>query len=285
MTENAIQIENLTKVYPKFTLQNLNLTLPTGCILGLIGENGAGKSTAIHLMLKLLERDSGKVELLGTDIDAPEFISRRNDIGVVLDEVGFPAQLNARQLDRIFSDTYARWDSERFFTLLRQFSVADDKPFQAFSRGMKMKTGIAAALAHGAKLLILDEATNGLDPVAREEVLEILTDFTRDETHSVLISSHIVSDLEKLCDYIAFLHKGKLLLCEEKDALLEKYALLTLSEADYAALDPGAVLRVMRVHGVVRVLALREGLPDGMAIDRTGIEDIMLLLTKGEKVQ
>lgn len=115
MTENAIQIENLTKAYPKFKLQNLNLTLPTGCILGLIGENGAGKSTTIRLLLKLLERDSGKVELLGTDIDTPEFISRRNDIGVVLDEVGFPAQLNARQLDRIFSDTYARWDSERFF--------------------------------------------------------------------------------------------------------------------------------------------------------------------------
>lgn len=284
MTENAIQIENLTKVYPKFTLQNLNLTLPTGCILGLIGENGAGKSTAIHLMLKLLERDSGKVELLGTDIDAPEFISRRNDIGVVLDEVGFPAQLNARQLDRIFSDAYARWDSERFFTLLRQFSVADDKPFQAFSRGMKMKTGIAAALAHGAKLLILDEATNGLDPVAREEVLEILTDFTRDETHSVLISSHIVSDLEKLCDYIAFLHQGKLLLCEEKDRLLENYGVLQCTEEMLAALPKEAIIGQKVGKYGAEVLLRREFKPNGAQLLPCSIEDLFVYMVKEETV-
>lgn len=282
MTENAIQIENLTKVYPKFTLQNLNLTLPTGCILGLIGENGAGKSTAIHLMLKLLERDSGKVELLGTDIDAPEFISRRNDIGVVLDEVGFPAQLNARQLDRIFSDTYAHWDSERFFALLRQFSVADDKPFHAFSRGMKMKTGIAAALAHGAKLLILDEATNGLDPVAREEVLEILTDFTRDETHSVLISSHIVSDLEKLCDYIAFLHQGKLLLCEEKDRLLENYGVLQCTEEMLAALPKKAIIGQKVGKYGAEVLLRREFAPSGAQLLPCSIEDLFVYMVKEE---
>ncbi len=258
--------------------------MPTGCILGLIGENGAGKSTAIHLMLKLLERDSGKVELLGTDIDAPEFISRRNDIGVVLDEVGFPAQLNARQLDRIFSDTYTRWDSERFFTLLRQFSVADDKPFQAFSRGMKMKTGIAAALAHGAKLLILDEATNGLDPVAREEVLEILTDFTRDETHSVLISSHIVSDLEKLCDYIAFLHRGKLLLCEEKDRLLENYGVLQCTEEMLAALPKEAIIGQKVGKYGAEVLLRREFKPNGTELLPCSIEDLFVYMVKEETV-
>ena len=282
MTENAIQIENLTKAYPKFKLQNLNLTLPTGCILGLIGENGAGKSTTIRLLLKLLERDSGKVELLGTDIDAPEFISRCNDIGVVLDEVGFPAQLNARQLDRIFSDTYARWDSERFFSLLRQFGVPDDKPFQSYSRGMKMKAGIASALAHDAKLLILDEATSGLDPVAREEVLEILTDFTRDETHSILISSHIVSDLEKLCDYIAFLHKGKLLLFEEKDRLLESYGVLQCTEQTLDALPKEAVVGKKVGKYGAEVLLRREFAPRGAQLLPCNIEDLFVYMVKEE---
>ena len=205
---NALEIKDLSKSFGTFSLQNLTLTVPMGTALGLIGENGAGKSTTISLILGQLRRDSGEIRILGQDTDG-DSVSVREDIGVVFDESCFPDGLNARQVDKVERCIYKNWDSGAFYEHIRRFDLPETKPFKEYSRGMKMKLGIAAALSHNSKLLILDEATSGLDPVVRDEVVELFSDFTRDEEHSVLISSHIVSDLEKLCDYIAFLHQGR----------------------------------------------------------------------------
>ena len=221
---NAIEIKGLEKHYPGFDLK-LDLTLPEGYILGLIGENGAGKSTTIKAILGMLRPDAGSITVLGRD-NRQNFAPVREEIGVVLDEAGFPECLTARQLGKVMAGIYRSWDWAAYDGLLKKLELPEGKEFKDFSRGMKMKQAIAVALSHHPRLLVLDEATSGLDPVVRDEVVEIFSDFTREADHSVLISSHIVSDLEKLCDTVAFLQKGRLLLCEEKDALREDYGRL-----------------------------------------------------------
>lgn len=193
---NALEIRDLCKSYPGFSLQNLNLTLPQGCIMGLIGENGAGKSTTIKLILEMVRRDSGSIRIFGKD-NTENISLIKEDIGVVLDEVGFPECLTVKQIGNIMKNTYRNWDSVAYKKYVRELALPENKEFKEFSRGMKMKLGIAVALSHHPKLLILDEATSGLDPVVRDEVLDIFSEFTRDESHSILMSSHIVSDLEK----------------------------------------------------------------------------------------
>ena len=222
---NAIELSHVTKHFPGFTLQDLSLTVPSGTICGLVGENGAGKSTTIRLLMGALRPDSGTCTVLGADSAAPEFLSLKEDIGVVLDEAYFPESLNALQVGGVMAKTYRRWDGKQYQNYLTRFGLPEKKPFKDFSRGMKMKLAIAVALSHSPRLLVLDEATAGLDPIVRDEVLEIFNEFTREEDHSILISSHILSDLEKLCDYIAFLHQGRLLFCDEKDRLLEEYGI------------------------------------------------------------
>ncbi len=183
---NAVELKQVSKRYPGFRLENLTLALPGGCILGLIGENGAGKSTTIRLLLGLAQRDTGSIKLLGRDINDDLRLSKE-DIGVVLDNVGIPSCLNARQVGKVMAGTYARWNQAQYEGYLRQLAIPENKAFKDFSRGMQMKLGIAIALSHDAKLLILDEATSGLDPVVRDEVVEMFRQFTQDENHSVLI--------------------------------------------------------------------------------------------------
>ena len=226
---NAVEVNDLCKEYRDFTLDNISFNLPSGCIMGLVGENGAGKSTTIKLILNIIKRNKGTVKLFGRD-NLDNFVEIAEDLGVVLDEVGFSEKLNAVQVGKIMRNTYKKWDQKVYEEYLDRFSLPLKKKFKDYSKGMKMKLGIAVALSHDPKLLILDEATSGLDPVVRDELMDIITEFTRDEGHSVLMSSHIVSDLEKLCDYITFLHKGELLLCEEKDRLLEQYGFLQTTE-------------------------------------------------------
>lgn len=281
---NAIEIRNVCKRYDGFALENVSFSLPRGCILGLVGENGAGKSTLIRMMLGVCRPDSGEIITLGETAgrDAA-FTAVKQNIGVVLDEACLPDELNAVQVGRMMAAFYRNWDQAAFDGYVNRFSLPAGKQVKAYSRGMKMKLALAAALSHGAELLILDEATGGLDPVVRDEILDILNEFTREEKRSILISSHIVSDLEKICDYIVFLSKGRVLLMEEKDAIAEKYALLTLGEAEYAQLDASCVVRAMRQRGAVRVLAWRNRL-GGLPYERATIEDVMLMLEKGESV-
>lgn len=273
---NALEIRDLRKDRGAFSLEGISLTLPSGCIMGLIGENGAGKTTTIKLVLDMLCRDGGTVSILGKESSQ---ISRE-DIGVVLDEVGLPACLDARQVDKIMDKAYKRWSSDAFFANLKRLNVPENREFNKLSRGMKMKLGIACALSHGAKLLILDEATSGLDPVVRDEVTDILLDFTRQEDHSVLISSHIVSDLEKICDYIAFLHRGKLMLCEEKDRLYEQYGIIHCDEKTLAEIGSEAVIgKRVSAYGVEAIVR-RDKVPAGIGIAPVGIEELFVFMVK-----
>lgn len=276
---NAIEIKDLCKNYPGFSLDHVNLTLPCGCIMGLVGENGAGKSTTIRLILDMIARDSGTITLLGKD-NRENIRLLKEDIGVVLDEVGIPACLNPKQVGKIMANTFRNWEQAVYDSLLEKLAVPPEKPFKDFSRGMKMKLGIAIALSHRPKLLILDEATSGLDPVVRDEVLDLFSEFTREESHAVLISSHIVSDLEKICDYIAFLHKGRLLLCEEKDALKEKYGILRCSREQLSALPPEAVIGRKETAYGVEAIAARDAVPAGLSLSPIDIEELFIFMVK-----
>lgn len=278
---NVIEIEGLSKSYPGFQLQNINLTLPSGCILGLIGENGAGKSTTIKLILDMVKKDKGTVSILGSD--NPEDIHHlKEEIGVVLDEVGLPSCLNVKQVGRMMKGIFRNWDQQAYERYLHKFSLPDNKQFKDFSRGMKMKLGLAVALSHHAKLLILDEATSGLDPVVRDEILDIFCEFTRDESHAILISSHIVSDLEKICDYVAFLHKGKLLLWEEKDRLKEQYAIVYCTLEQLGEIPADAIIGTKSNSYGVQAIVNKQAIPDGVEQRPIDIEQLFIFMAKEE---
>ena len=283
MESNAIEIRGLCKRYKGFSLDDLNLDLPYGCVLGLVGENGAGKSTTIRLIMDALERDGGTVSVLGADNQSKEFLDLKEDIGVVLDETFVPEVINAKQMGKIMAGTYKNWDQAVYDGWIRRFELPLDKKFKDYSRGMTMKLGIAAALSHHPRLLLLDEATGGLDPMVREELLEVFADFAAEEGHAVLLSSHIVSDLERICDYIAFLHKGRLVLCEEKDLLLDKYGILKCSREQLANIPEEAIHgRRVGTYGV-EALVEREFMPRDAVVDRASLEDIILYMVKGEQ--
>ena len=273
---NALEIRGLTKHFADFTLDNLNLILPGGCILGLIGENGAGKSTTIRLILGMLRADSGTVTILGQDSRETPVLTKQ-DIGVVLDEVGIPECMTPKQVGKVMANVFLRWNAETYQGLLARFSLPENKKFKEFSKGMKMKLGLAVALSHEAKLLILDEATGGLDPVVRDEVVDMLAEFTRDETHAILISSHIVSDLEKLCDYVAFLHKGKLLLCEEKDLLLSEYGILHCKPEELP--EEGILHKKHNAYGV-EALVRRDAVKPETALSPISMEELFVFMSK-----
>ena len=279
---NTIEIKGITKHYKSFTLDHVSLTLPGGCSMGLIGENGAGKSTIIRLLLGLSQPDEGSITLLG--FEGKERRLAKDDIGFVLDTLGLNEAYKIKHINSIMKCAYKNWNSEEFFSLTQKLGVPDNKRISKMSQGMRMKLGIAIALSHDAKLLILDEATNGLDPVVRDEVTDIFYDFIKDEEHSILISSHIVSDLEKLCDYIAFIHKGKLLLCEEKDRLYETYGLLHCTLEQLALLDEKAVIGKRVTHYGADVVIRREKAPKGTKLLPADIETLFIFMVKeGDK--
>lgn len=276
---NAIEIKNLTKKFKGFTLDNVSISLPTGCIMGLIGENGAGKSTVIKSILGIIHPDGGEINIFGKEPTA----EMKNDIGVVLDEIGIPMQFNIKNVDSIMKNVFTNWNSDVFYDYIKKFNLPDKKAFKTFSKGMKMKLGIAVALSHDAKLLILDEPTSGLDPLVRDEIIDIFNDFTRDETHSILISSHIVSDLEKICDYITFIHNGKITLCEEKDILLEKYGFINTSEEVLAGLDKSAVKGKKSHKFGTEAVIVRDKVPSSFDVKPVTIEELFVYMSKEEK--
>lgn len=279
---NALTISDVTKTYPGFKLDHVSFTVPEGTIVGLIGENGAGKSTIINASMGLIAKDEGRIVVLGDEALAN---ATKEQIGVVFDGSNFPEMLTPRAIGHIMANIYQHWDDALFEQLLAQFGLPQKK-LKQFSKGMKMKFAIAVALSHHPKLLVLDEATSGLDPVVRDDILDMLLDFVQEEDHSVLVSSHITSDLEKIADYIVFLHEGRVAFMEPKDELLEQYGILQCSDAQHAALDPADCLRSRRMDYEWQVLvadreAAARKYPKAMVTPAT-IDEIMLLYVKGE---
>lgn len=281
--ECAIQTAGLTKDYGGFALQDVDLTVPGGTIMGLIGENGAGKSTLIKCLLGIIKPTAGKVELLG-GLPAAQALG---EVGYVPDECPFADALKVGQVGGFLSGMFPDWDKELFEEYLRKFELPADRKVKELSRGMKMKLTIAAALAHRPRLLILDEATSGLDPVVRDEILDEFMAFVSDEDHAVLISSHITSDLEKLCDYVTYLHKGKVTVSGEKDELLDTYGKVSCSKAELDAI-PSELLVGKREgeYGCQALVSDREALKrvlPNVAVETASLEDIMIYTTKGEQ--
>lgn len=280
---NAIEVQGLTKKYPDFTLDHITFTVPKGCIMGLIGENGAGKTTTLKGILNLIRRDGGAVRLLGKDPQRQE-CAAKEEIGVVFEESGFHDTLNTKDVSKIMRRIFRRWDETLFQKYLTRYELPQEKPFKEYSRGMRMKLSIAAAMAHHPKLLILDEATSGLDPVVRSEILDDFLEFIQEEDHTILLSSHITEDLEKVADYITFLHKGKLVFSSEKDALLEQYGILHCGAEDARKIDAADVVgRRINAFGcdfLVRDKALCRRKYRSFAIDQATLEEIMLFYLK-----
>lgn len=277
----AIEVSNLSKSFGDFRLGKLDLRLPKGCIMGLVGENGAGKTTLLKLIINVLKRDDGDIRVLGHDNRSAEFTRLKEDIGVVLNEACLPGYLSAGELDRVMQLTFSNWDDAYYRQMLADFELPAKKLIKDFSCGMKMKLAIAAALAHHPRLLVLDEPTSGLDPMTRDTILNRLNDFTREPQNSIIISSHIVSDLEKICDYITFLHKGELMFCEEKDRLLEDYAILKLSTADFLDIPPEAVISKRIESYGVEALVLKDQINRAIPVEHSTLEDIIIFWAKG----
>ncbi len=276
---NAVEVKELTKKFKGFTLDHVSFSLPAGCIMGLVGENGAGKSTTLKLLLNMIQKDSGRITILGKD----EKNIDKNEIGVVFDECRFHESFTAKDINQVLKSIFQRWNEQQFFDYLNRFEVPSNKKLKEFSRGMKMKISIAAAVSHDAKLLLLDEPTSTLDPVVRDEMLDIFYDFISDEHHSIIISSHIVSDLEKVCDYIAFMHKGKMILCEEKDRLLQECRLAQMSEAEFSAIDKDEIIGSRKTPFGITAVIRKTAAAQIRNTQPINLEDLFVYMIRGEE--
>lgn len=283
--KESIRVTNLCKDYGTFQLDNVSFTLPQGCIMGLIGENGAGKSTTLRLILNLIRKDSGKVTIFGLDAEK-EALKIKQQIGVVFDENFFHDVLRAKDLPAILRPVYLNWDDRLYDSLCSRFHLPCEKKFKEYSRGMKMKLSIAAALAHHPRLLILDEATSGLDPVVRNEILDLFLEFIQDERNSILLSSHITSDLERIADYITFIHQGKIFASEPKDDLLLSHRILRCGAERFASIDRSRIVGFRKsrvgVEALVKVEPSQPHAYEGCVLDPATLEDIMLFSIKGD---
>lgn len=275
----AIELTNLCKQYSKFQLKDVSFSLPMGYVMGFIGENGAGKTTVMKSMLHLVHPDSGQILLLGQDA-SKENADLKQKIGVVLDTANFPQSFHTSDVNQMLKRIYTNWDSDLYWKYIERFQLPEKKKFKEFSMGMKKKLAVAAALSHHPTLLILDEVTAGLDPMVREEILDVFREFVSDGEHAVLISSHIISDLEKICDYVTFLHQGKLLFSMERDILLDTYCMVQCSAEAAKHLPAEAICGKRDTPYHIELLCKREMLPSSVQAEPVGIEDIMIFLTK-----
>ena len=285
--ENAIEVCGLCKTYPNFSLDHVSFTVPRGCIMGFIGENGAGKSTTIKALMNLIHRDAGVVEIFGMALDEHEN-EIKEKIGVVFDECCFHDNLTPYDISKILGNIYQNWDWKLYEQYLTQFGLAKKKKIKEFSRGMKMKLGIAAALAHKPDLLLLDEATSGLDPIVREEILDIFLDFIQDENHAILISSHITSDLDKIADYLTFIHQGKIVFSAGRDELLDSMGIVKCGSEDLDRMTPAQVIRYRKNRFGCEVMIKDKALfsannPDAV-VDPVTTESVMLFYSRGEEL-
>ena len=277
--ENAIEIKDLTKRYDGFTLDHICFQVPKGSIMGFIGQNGAGKTTTINSILGIIKKDEGTIKVLGLDNEKQEN-EMKNQIAAVFDELPFAEDLNAKQLSRILCGVFKDWDNGQFQRYLDHFQLPSKKKFSKFSKGMKMKLQIASALSHNAKLLIMDEATTGLDPIVRNEFLDLFLEFIQEENHSILMSSHITSDLEKIADYVTFIDRGKILITGMKDEILDNHGVIKCSKSDFAQIDPNdyVAARITDFGAEVMVSDRRLAAKNygGLVLDKTTLEEIML---------
>ena len=285
--ENAIEIKNLSKTYQDFRLQELNLSIPAGTVMGLIGANGAGKSTLINSLLGLQKSDYQSIHILGMDLKTQEK-EIKEEIGVIFDVTHYNLEFTPVFIGKVLSKIYKNWDMATYKNYLEKFHLPINKKLKKYSKGMKMKLEFAIALSHSPKLLILDEATSGLDPIFRDEVLDIIREYTEDENHTVLLSSHITSDLDKIADYIAFIHEGRLLFVKTYDEIQENYGIINCGKEVFETLSTEDIISYRKEAYGYKVMIqnkqqLRKIFRD-LEIENTSIEDLMLFYVKGEKL-
>lgn len=287
--EHILELIGVSKAYTKsnFALDDVSFALPYGAVMGFVGANGAGKTTTIGCILNTIRKDGGAIRLFGREM-RDEDTAMREDIGVVYDGNNFPLYLDAVKLEDIMQGVYQQWDHKVFTGYLERFGLEPKQKIETYSRGMRMKLAIAVALSHHPKLLILDEATGGLDPLMRDEVLDVFLEFVQEENHSILLSSHITSDLEKIADYITFIHEGRVILTASKNELAYQYAVLRLGKEQFEKMDSQDILAYRKRDYQIDVLvadgASAERKYPQVIVDRVSIEEIMLLLVKGERV-
>ena len=285
----ALKLNNVTKTYKNsdFSLKKVSFSLPSGSVMGFVGENGAGKTTTIGWILQTLFKDSGTIQILGREMTDAN-VEIRENIGVVYDGDNFPGYLSAEQLSNIMNGIFKQWDDKLFQNYINSFHLSKKQKIKTYSKGMTMKLALAVALSHHPKLLILDEATSGLDPVMRDEILDVLLEFVGDEDHSILLSSHITSDLEKIADYITFIHNGKIILTETKDNLIYNYGILRCKEKQVELIEPEDIIvyrkRDYQTDILVSNMSIAERKYPGVIIDHVTIDEIMLMLVKGNEI-
>lgn len=277
--ENCIEVNNISRSYPQFNLKNVSFNVPCGSVVGFIGENGAGKSTTIKAILGLLKKGEGTITVLGENADELSAATKEK-IGVVFDGLTFPENLTVKQLDKVMSGIYKTWDSGKFFGFMSKFELPFDKKFKSFSRGMVMRLSIAAAMSHDTQLLVLDEPTSGLDPVMRSEILDIFLEFMQDETHSILISTHITSDLDHIADYICFIHKGEIVFTEERNEMMERHRILKCTDEQLAMIDKKDIIGLRKGRFQNEVLTCAADKYPDIPADAPTIEEIMVYYVK-----
>lgn len=276
-----LELKKVCKHYDAFDLKDVSFDLPQGTVTGLVGENGAGKSTIIKSIIDAVHPNSGEIFFKGKNIKALSKTERQK-IGIVLDDTGLPLELNIKTLNKVLSKIYSTWDTNKFKCYVKKFGLPEQQLIKTFSKGMKMQLALAVAFSYDNEILILDEPTSGLDPVVRDDIISMLYDYIQDGDKSVLISSHITSDLEKLCDYIVYLHKGEVVMDEEKDEILQKYAVYGIEKKLLTELDKKAVVKIMHRDYGVDVLAIKNLMPESFEYRPVKLEDIMLFYSKGE---
>jgi len=283
---DAITINNLTKNYKDFALNKISFSVPMGSIVGFVGENGAGKTTTIKAILDLIQVNEGEIKVLGADAkNLPKEIKAQ--IGVVFDGSNLHDNLTAKNINQVMKNIYFNWEETVFFDYIKKFQLPDKKIIKEYSRGMKMKLSIAIALSHHSKLLILDEATSGLDPMVRDEILDIFLEFIQDEEHTIFISSHIISDIEKIADYVTFIHQGNIVFSESKDELIYQHGVIRCKKEEVAGIDHSYIVGIRENSFGAEVMIhnkeeFQKHFHDYM-IDKTSIEEIMLFISRGKE--
>ena len=278
-----LSIRDLKKHYENFDIENVSFDIPKGAVVGLIGENGAGKSTVIKCILGAVHPDGGQILFDGKEI-RETCRKDRQKIAFVFDDTGLPLELDLGMLDKVLCRIYDKWDTAKFRSLIREFSLPRDKMLKDFSKGMKTKAAIAVAFSYDSDVLILDEPTSGLDPVVRDEIIEMIYNYNQNGDRSVLLSSHITADLEKICDYIVYIHEGRIIFNEEKDELLNRYAIYSIEDKHLRELNKSAFIKVLKREYRTEILAQKDKMPKDFEYKPVTLDEMMLFYSKGEDV-